>query len=294
MERNQSTYKPCKMYMLTGNCLDKCKCPYNHLAPKVSVHKKLSGLKKSEPFSMDFHPSGSQKKVEKTETIITEKKPEPQIQAAPPVQQRQNQNPQGLVNNNNQINFNQLDGKKQQELLQAYQMQQYQMLMMQQQYQNQNQKNQFGGNNFGMNNMQQNMMNQFGNMNFGGMNQFQAMNQFENQLQGMQNLIGMMENQEEESDEEYDDEEFVEQCKNCECCNGFPYMCTASDFCRSMEQCFCIMQIETEQNIKEADSAFREDLKSCECCHGHYLKCSGDICHHLGVCHCVAAEENNC
>merc|ERR1712178_128043 len=110
MERNQSTYQPCKMYMLTGNCLNKCDCPFNHLAPKVHGEKKKLQLRNSQPFSMDFHPSGSQKNIEKTENIITEKKPEPQAFKAPETvpqsqntqaQPRQNQNFQGLVNNNN-------------------------------------------------------------------------------------------------------------------------------------------------------------------------------------------------
>merc|ERR1712232_272292 len=302
MERNQSSYKPCKMYMLSGNCLNKCECPFNHLAPKVTQEKKKLQLRNSQPFSMDFHPTGSQKNIEKTENIITEKKPEPQAFKAPgsvpqfqnnQAQPRQNQNAQGLVNNNNQINLNQLDPKTRQEVMNNIQMQQYQQMLMLQQMQNQ--QNQFKGNNFGMN-MQQNMMNQLGAMNmgqFGGMNQGQAMNQFQNNLQNMEQIMNMME-AEGESDDEYDDEEFVEECKHYECCNGFPYMCANSDFCRQMEQCFCIMQMETEQNIKEEDGAYREDLKNCECCRGYYLKCNGDICAHLGVCHCVAAEENNC
>merc|ERR1712014_219655 len=169
MERNQSTYQPCKMYMLTGNCLNKCECPYNHLAPKVHGEKKKLQLRVSEPFSLDFHPTGSQKNVEKTETIITEKKPEPEaFKPTPqaqnkPAQPRQNQNPQGFVNNNNQIDLSQLDPKTRQEIMQNMQMQQYQQMLMMQQLQ---QQNQFKGNNFGMN-MQQNMMNQFGAMNMG-------------------------------------------------------------------------------------------------------------------------------
>lgn len=293
MERNQSTYKPCKMYMLTGNCLNKCECPYNHLAPKVSVHKELTSLKKTEPFTMEFHPTGSQKKIETTENIITEKKPEPQtVQASPQADQPQqpqsmlNQNAQNLVNNNNQINFANLDANTQQEILKNYQMQQqYQMLLMQQL---QNQQNQFGGRNQFGNMMQQNMMQQNMMNQFGGMNQF-GMNQFGGNNMNMQDFMGMMENYE-DSDEE-NDQEFVQECKDCTCCNGFPYMCTASDFCRDMDQCFCIMQMETEGYIKEQDAAFREDLKDCDCCHGYYLKCNGDICSHLGVCHCVAAEE---
>ena len=190
MERNQSTYRPCKMYMLTGNCLNKSKCPLNHLAPKVSVHKKLSSLKASEPFSMDFHPSGNQKKVEKTENIITEKKREPETVKATqptqpvqnmPAQPRQNQNIQGLLNNNNQIDIGKLDAQTQQELMKNYQMQQqYQLLLMQQM---QNQKNQFQPNNFGMN-PQQNMMNQLAGMN---MNQLGSMN-MNQQLGGMNNM----------------------------------------------------------------------------------------------------------
>merc|ERR1712139_488423 len=217
MERNQCTYKPCKMYMLTGNCLNKACCPFNHLAPKVTQEKKKLQLKISQPFSMDFHPTGSQKDVEKTEMIMTEKKPEPEPfiaqQAAPqvqnkPSQPRQNQNP---VNSNNQIDLNQLDRKTQQEIMQNMQMQQqYQQMILMQQLQNQ-QKNQFGNNQFGNNqfgmNLQQNMMGQFGGMmgQFGGMNQGQAMNQFQNNLQNMEQMMKMME-AEADSDDEYDDE----------------------------------------------------------------------------------------
>lgn len=78
MERNQSSYRPCKMYMLSGNCLYKSNCSFNHLAPKVAIHKKLSTLKKCEPFNMNaFNPnSGEEDKKPISEEFITETKQE--------------------------------------------------------------------------------------------------------------------------------------------------------------------------------------------------------------------------
>ena len=35
---------------------------------------------------------------------------------------------------------------------------------------------------------------------------------------------------------------------------------------------------------------FDENYKDCECCHGYIYKCEGEICNHLGVCHCVARD----
>merc|ERR1739845_51731 len=89
-----------------------------------------------------------------------------------------------------------------------------------------------------------------------------------------------------EDDDDEDENEFEEDCKDCECCHGFPYICKGSDFCREMDQCYCLMQKQTEENINEENTTFREDLASCDCCQGYYWRCNGVICQDLGACHC--------
>merc|ERR1712226_798036 len=91
---------------------------------------------------------------------------------------------------------------------------------------------------------QQQMMNYggnygYGNQNMGFGNQFMDYQGF-NEADIMQALM---------DDEEDDDEEFLEECKDCTCCNG-------SDFCRDIDQCFCLLKMSTEQQILEDDKTF--------------------------------------
>jgi hypothetical protein len=156
---------------------------------------------------------------------------------------------------------------------------QQQMFMMQQQMAMNMNMGMMGGQGGGMGGMDMNMMaGMMGGQ--GGMDM--------NMFSGMTGMDG-----EDSDDEDFDEDQFVDECKDCDCCDGFPFICKNSDFCRDMDQCFCIMKLQTEETIKEENAAYREDLKDCDCCKGYYLKCHGQICEDLGACHCYVHAEDS-
>lgn len=260
------------------------------IPPAVIVERKKLTLRKAEPFTLQKPSEPTKPEVDNAQSkspspekeIQTEKNntgARPRLRANNTEFSMQennttsnNNNPPDIMNifhqmQNNPEMFEKLDPQTKQQFGMLMQMQMQQQQMM----------NQFPG---------QGGMNQFPGMGgqMGGMDQFMGMGG------GMNQFMGMMDD-DDEDDDDLDEDMFVVECKDCECCNGFPYICKNSDFCREMDQCFCIMKMDTEATIQEENAAFRDDLKNCECCHGYYLKCKGDICQDLGACHCVVHED---
>jgi hypothetical protein len=66
--------KQCKMYRLTGNCLNRPNCKLVHIAPKVAEHKKLQ-LKQSQPFQMSKPQEFKPQEFKPSEPKMSEKKP---------------------------------------------------------------------------------------------------------------------------------------------------------------------------------------------------------------------------
>jgi len=250
MEKNIIEDSTCKMYRLTGNCPKMDTCKLTHKAPLVAERKKL-GLRAAEPFnpqqSSEVQNNSTSQSPEKkdakdrpklrannTEFKMTDDAKNESPALDNPMYQMMLQNLRTNPNFDMEA-FNKWPEPMQINYLNGLCMQQMQFTQMM-------------GGNMGMQ---------------GGMNMAYGM---QNNMQDLMAMMGMAEG----DDDEEDDNEFVELCKDCDCCKGFPYICKSSDFCREMDQCYCIMQMETEQNIDEENKAFREDLKSCDCCHGYY------------------------
>jgi hypothetical protein len=324
--------KQCKMYRLTGNCLNRPNCKLVHIAPKVAEHKKLQ-LKQSQPFQMSKPAEFKPAEFKPAETKISEKKlPDPkpapvnqfpgmgmvnqfpgmgmpnQFPGMGPITMPQNFQSQNHHDNTDaqgrpklkatnqefnmgNQNFNASGGLGSQGSMNPFggdltpEMWQQQMFMMQQQMAMNMNMGMMGGQGGmgGMGGMDMNMMaGMMGGQ--GGMGGMGGMDMFG----GMEGMDG-----EDSDDEEFDEDQFVDDCKDCDCCDGFPFICKNSDFCRDMDQCFCIMKLQTEETIKEENAAYREDLKDCDCCKGYYLKCHGQICEDLGACHCYVHAEDS-
>jgi hypothetical protein len=317
MEPAPQVNRQCKMYRLTGNCFNKNTCKFSHIAPSVASHKKLQ-LKQSKPFQMSAAQEFRPNEATITETKQAEKKPQAVNQFPGMVNQfpgmvnqfpdtanknfqdknhhnntDQSSRPKLKANNTDFNPGNQNQGGFGQGGMGGFpgnmspEMWQQQMFMMQQQMQAMNMYG--GGSQGGMNmGMMQGMMG--GGMMGGGMGGGMMGGGMD---MGMFNGMGGMEDEESDDEEDFDEDQFVDECKDCDCCDGFPFICKNSDFCREMDQCFCIMKLQTEETIKEENAAYREDLKDCDCCKGYYLKCHGKICGDLGACHCFmhAQEE---
>lgn len=171
------------------------------------------------------------------------------------------------------------------------QMNQMNMMNQMNQINQMNQMNQMNmmGNNMG-NNM--GMMNNGFNNFYGNGNFMNAMQQqiLMNQQMEMMNQMEMMDMVDGDEDEDSADDRFVEECKDCDCCNGFPYRCRTPGICEEMEQCYCVMQLETEKQIEE-QTFFAKGSKDCDCCKGYVYNCKAPICEGLGVCQCIVRRE---
>lgn len=260
----------CKLYTLTGNCTNKQACKFTHQPPTVYVQKKLA-----------LRSTGQEFIQEEFEKKVPEPKPVPSTSS------NQDQKPKLRAGTND---FRADNNAFQKPTIQEHQQQQD---MSQQMFYD---PNQHYNNSTTYDEYQQQMQYQYSMMQqmMQG-NPMMMMNQFGggNDMMNMQNMMNQFGMDEYDDDDDDDEDEFVEKCSDCSCCNGFPYICKSSDFCREMDQCYCIMRIETEEKMNEdsnkmvEDSTFREDLKDCSCCKGFVFDCKGHICQDLGACHCI-------
>lgn len=89
-----------------------------------------------------------------------------------------------------------------------------------------------------------------------------------------------------EDDEDYENDNFNEKFKDCNCCGGYTYQCTG-DICVELGVCQCVMSNEMEEQT-EMNSQIVDECKSCPCCKGFAYRCPQklDNCRE-GSCGCI-------
>lgn len=272
----------CFYFLITGNCINE-DCLMKHPQPKVKTTKKLKLQKNVKSFTPTVEAPPKKELKTKSTSFNPDQSftPQPQNSSNNLMSSLSGGNPQGgnhLINNMTpQQNHNQM-----------------QMAMnMGMGDMGYNPNNFYQKPNAQMNNFYQNQM--MIEQQRQQMMQMQMQEQYYQQ-QMMGHQLDLMMGIGEEVDEDYDDEEhneneFVEECANCTCCNGYPYRCISDQMCREMGQCFCVMQMETEKNIQHNENFFAKNMKDCECCHGYIYNCKSEVCRKLDVCHCVIRTE---